>query len=221
ADRSKHASEDILRIVGKGVEEIRRITNGTESTVERNRDVVNGSIRSFEAIAAGVVDLRESIGILVDSARSQLDMAAGVAHRLKEHTETSSRRSADIIAVATGTEIPELSPAEASSRLGELVVIDVTPESDRDSALSIAGAKSIPLTRDFERQMAPMDRRASYLFVCRSGGRGVRAACIARTMGFGRVYNLKGGTLAWSGAGHAVDYPGGEGPANDNLEVWG
>jgi rhodanese-related sulfurtransferase len=49
--------------------------------------------------------------------------------------------------------------------------------------------------------MEGMDRNATTIFYCRSGGRSAQAAAFVAANGFTDVYNLQGGIIAWANAG--------------------
>ncbi len=53
-------------------------------------------------------------------------------------------------------------------------------------------------------KLADMDKSATTVFYCRSGGRSAQAAAFAAANGFVDVYNLQGGIIAWVNAGLAV-----------------
>jgi rhodanese-related sulfurtransferase len=62
----------------------------------------------------------------------------------------------------------------------------------------IEGATNIPLGQLTQR-MAAMDSSAETYVICAHGNRSVAAVKTLRRAGFDRVYNVKGGTAAWSG----------------------
>jgi rhodanese-related sulfurtransferase len=76
-------------------------------------------------------------------------------------------------------------------------VIDVrTPE--EYAAGHIPGVPLHPL-QEIDEWSKALDPKASYVFVCRSGGRSQKAALYLRSCGFEQVANFDGGMLAWSG----------------------
>jgi rhodanese-related sulfurtransferase len=50
-------------------------------------------------------------------------------------------------------------------------------------------------------RMEGMDKKATTVFYCRSGGRSAQAAAFVAANGFADVYNLQGGIIAWANAG--------------------
>ena len=54
---------------------------------------------------------------------------------------------------------------------------------------------------DFRERFAKLDRNATILMYCRSGNRSSHALRMADELGFKRVYDLRGGILAWKEAG--------------------
>lgn len=98
---------------------------------------------------------------------------------------------------APGTELVELSAAEAAERLerGGVQVVDVR-EAAEYARGHIAGARLIPLSQISERAF-DLDPGAETLVVCHVGQRSAKAADVLRASGFSRVYNLRGGMVAW------------------------
>ena len=82
------------------------------------------------------------------------------------------------------------------------VILDVRTSGEFSEG-HIAGAKRITWTdRDFEtRSLKELDRTEPVLVYCRSGARSSAAAKKLGSLGFTRVRNLEGGTLAWKKAG--------------------
>ncbi|MGG3961460.1 rhodanese-like domain-containing protein [Geobacillus stearothermophilus] len=92
-----------------------------------------------------------------------------------------------------------ITPKEVEERLraGEsLHIIDVR-EPEEVAAGKIPGAVNIPLGL-IEFRMHELDKNEEYILVCRSGGRGGRAAEFLDSRGY-RVINMTGGMLAWEG----------------------
>ncbi len=83
----------------------------------------------------------------------------------------------------------------------DLVVLDVrTP--DEFSEGHLAGAIQIDFyDDDFADQLAGLDRSVPYLVYCRSAGRSGKAVETMAAMGFGDLYDMDGGMLAWSAEG--------------------
>lgn len=78
----------------------------------------------------------------------------------------------------------------------------------------IKGALNLDIyDADFDAKLAKLDHDKPVLVYCKSGGRSGQAAEKMKTMGFKEVYNLKGGMLAWSNAGKAVETAGSTAPA--------
>jgi rhodanese-related sulfurtransferase len=93
-----------------------------------------------------------------------------------------------------------LTPAQAQEFVsrGELEVIDVR-EVEEWAAGHIAGARLVPLA-EFRANPRALCRDG-VLFVCTAGMRSQTAARLAKSLGYERVYDLRGGTRAWAAAG--------------------
>ena len=79
---------------------------------------------------------------------------------------------------------------------GKLNLIDVR-EVDEVEAGRIPGVIHIPLGL-LEIRLHELNKRESYIMVCRSGGRSARATQLLESNGF-NVTNMIGGMLAWEG----------------------
>lgn len=79
---------------------------------------------------------------------------------------------------------------------GKLNLIDVR-EVDEVEAGHIPGIIHIPLGL-LEFRLPELNKRESYIMVCRSGGRSARATQLLESNGF-NVTNMTGGMLAWEG----------------------
>ncbi|MCM2333400.1 MAG: rhodanese-like domain-containing protein [Anaeromyxobacteraceae bacterium] len=97
--------------------------------------------------------------------------------------------------------IRTLAPREAVALIeeGKLDVVDVRGPAEWSSG-HLPRARSVPLdqlTAD-PRSVLPRD---GVIFVCARGVRSLKAAQAAEAAGLTELYNVEGGTLAWSAAG--------------------
>lgn len=82
---------------------------------------------------------------------------------------------------------------------GSYRLIDVREADERVGELrSIPGSEHVPLATVAQASRG-WDKRASYVIVCRSGGRSGRAALELESLGFHQVVSMAGGMLAWKG----------------------
>jgi len=97
--------------------------------------------------------------------------------------------------------IQELTPHQAQELIasGNVDVVDVR-ESHEWIGGHLPGAKHVPLDR-FRASPHSFLPRDGVVFVCAAGIRSQTAARIAAASGFKQLYNLTGGTRAWSKAG--------------------
>ncbi len=102
---------------------------------------------------------------------------------------------------AADTTVPEITPTELKARLDrgdQLLIVDVRESFEWEIAnLGDHGAWLLPLSQITER-MGELDRSAEIVLQCRSGGRSEKALRQLREAGFERLWNLKGGILAWA-----------------------
>jgi sulfur dioxygenase len=103
------------------------------------------------------------------------------------------------VAVSVGG-VPELTCADAWSRLREVTVVDVRePDEFRGDLGHVPGSLLVPLASlASNTEGLPTDK--PLLVVCRSGGRSGKAALELARRGFRRVASLAGGMRAWNKA---------------------
>ena len=94
--------------------------------------------------------------------------------------------------------VQTLTPAEADVRVaaGEVLLVDVRPVEERAVASVKLPFKTFDGNGRAELEALPRD--TAIAFLCRSGGRSQQAAEEFRALGFGKVYNVVGGTNAWA-----------------------
>lgn len=93
--------------------------------------------------------------------------------------------------------VKPLAVAELKARLdaGDITVVDVRPDEDRDFA-PFAGAEV--LDADSHDRLAALDKATPLAFLCHHGNSSRQAAEHFRGLGFRDVYNVEGGIEAWS-----------------------
>lgn len=95
--------------------------------------------------------------------------------------------------------INEVNPNDLEQLMQEendVVVIDVREDEEVEMGM-IEAAKHIPL-QNIPHSKDELDKSKHYVFVCRSGGRSMKAALFMDEQGF-KVSNMTGGMLAWEG----------------------
>lgn len=101
----------------------------------------------------------------------------------------------------TGCSVGEIRPKELKQRLdaGKSIVILDVREPHELEICQLKNTVHIPLGALKERLGELESYREQEIVVyCRSGGRSQRAASLLASNGYKSVYNLVGGTLAWS-----------------------
>jgi rhodanese-related sulfurtransferase len=91
-----------------------------------------------------------------------------------------------------------------------LFLLDVREPFELSAFGAIPGVTNIPLKQLPGRlEELPRDPSAAVAVVCQNGNRSLHAARYLSKMGFLQVYNLAGGTFAWSIAGRPIEHPHG------------
>jgi sulfur-carrier protein adenylyltransferase/sulfurtransferase len=101
-------------------------------------------------------------------------------------------------APTTVTNIPEMTPTELKTRLDrgdDLYILDV--REPHEYQICNIGGHLIPLG-ELSRRAAELDSSKEIVAHCRSGKRSADAVDFLRKAGFKKIWNLKGGILAWS-----------------------
>jgi rhodanese-related sulfurtransferase len=99
---------------------------------------------------------------------------------------------------APTVQVPEITPRELKARLDrgdELFVLDV--REPHEYQICQIGGYLIPLG-DLPRRVNELDTSREIVAHCRSGKRSADAVVFLRQAGFKKIWNLKGGILAWS-----------------------
>jgi rhodanese-related sulfurtransferase len=96
--------------------------------------------------------------------------------------------------------IKDMTPREFLDRRAggaELTLLDVREDWETTLAPVPADHLHIPMGQIADR-LGELDPARETVVICRSGGRSLQVANFLATHGFGSVYNLVGGILAWS-----------------------
>ena len=85
------------------------------------------------------------------------------------------------------------------------IILDIRTDFEIKSGI-IPGAKTANYyAKDFEEQVAKLDKEKPIMIHCRSGGRSKESLPIFKKLGFKKVYHMDGGILAWQKAGFPID----------------
>jgi len=117
--------------------------------------------------------------------------------RLIDYEQFCGIRGEEHTSVMIG--IPEITPREVKKMMDEnqpFVLIDVR-EPHEFQICRIPGSKLIPLG-EVAKRMHELDSAGEIVVHCRSGQRSAKAVEFLMKAGFRKIYNLKGGILAWS-----------------------
>ncbi len=88
---------------------------------------------------------------------------------------------------------------------GQLTILDIRT-ADEFSEGHLKGAKNIDfLDGGFEAGVSKLDKTATYLIHCQSGGRSTRSLEVFQKLGFKNLIHLDGGYGGWVAAGQAVE----------------
>lgn len=95
--------------------------------------------------------------------------------------------------------VPEITPEQLFSHLGQVTLIDVRRPDEYTGELShIQGARLVTLGPDLDTFLDLHDKSDHVVFICRSGARSGRATVASRERGYTNTFNLQGGMLLWN-----------------------
>ena len=118
-------------------------------------------------------------------------------HQLIDYEQFCGVRGEEAPVMTTG--IPEVTPRDLKARLDkgdDLFILDVR-EPHEVQICSLKNGHLIPLG-DLPRRMHELDKSREIVAYCRSGRRSADAVDYLQRAGFSKIWNLKGGILAWS-----------------------
>lgn len=108
----------------------------------------------------------------------------------------------------TSTVITNLTAEEFKEKSAEdkgAVIIDLRTNDELAKGY-IPGAVQIDfLGKNFDSQMAALDKNKTYYVYCQGGGRSADAATYMEKQGFKKVYNLQKGFSDWKAKGYPID----------------
>jgi rhodanese-related sulfurtransferase len=109
---------------------------------------------------------------------------------------------------STGTEQIQIAPIKQTTaaeletvrKEQNAIILDVRTPAEVAEGYIDGTSKFIDVNgNDFSAELAKLDKSATYIVYCRSGGRSMRAAETMVNQGFQHVYNLQGGITGWTG----------------------
>ena len=96
--------------------------------------------------------------------------------------------------------VKEMTPGEFSRQRAagaDLTLLDVREDWETELAPVPSAVVHIPMAQVPER-LGELDPKREVVVICKAGGRSMQVARFLESKGFGSVYNLTGGILAWS-----------------------
>ncbi len=96
----------------------------------------------------------------------------------------------------------DIEPVELAQKLkthsDQILLIDVRQKEEFSDELGHVPGSSLHVLDQLPVTIKSLPKNKTIVFICRSGGRSARAADFAMGLGYGSVYNLKGGMLLWN-----------------------
>jgi rhodanese-related sulfurtransferase len=117
----------------------------------------------------------------------------------------TTEKASNIRENSAQSEIKQITVAEAKQALDgrDLQFIDVRTEEEYASGHAVKAAH-FPLDA-LEKDLALLDKNKPVYVICQTGRRSQKGAEILKKAGFTDIYNIQGGTSAWTEAGYPVE----------------
>ncbi len=120
-------------------------------------------------------------------------------------TTINSSKNNELTSIEKKSIVKNLNADEFNSALKtstNSILIDVRTAEEIAETGIIAGAKNLDINASsFANDIAALEKTKTIFVYCRSGRRSAAAAEQLQTLGFGPIYNLDGGILAWQEKG--------------------
>ncbi len=184
-EASKAAVVELKSVYGEEGDDVRG-----DNIAGEGKATIRKLIQDFSSITASSKE--------VDDYTLVLQAATG---ELNGEVETTNAIVSDLIGIVKGSPIVNLDVKTAFRNIRRFDIIDVRRNEEFNDELGHIRSATLRTIDDvFESKIQGLDRKKTYLFVCRSGGRSARAARVAQAIGFVKVFNMEGGMLAWNEA---------------------
>ncbi len=203
AKSSQEMSQEIQEVMTSSYQDINSLTQaihtGSNALIERSSLLVS----TFSNVSESVSEMSDNISNLDVEFSNTLNVVTQETENTRTSMEGMIREFTVRANDGSGLEILDLSPQEAKAKLSQFdYLIDVRRPEEYTAELGrINGTKLITLQTEFPDAVKSLPKDKSYLFICRSGGRSMKAAQQALMHQIKDVSNLQGGMLAWRDAG--------------------
>ena len=117
----------------------------------------------------------------------------------------SAATSETELTVNSGTEIKQVTVQEANEavKMQNVQFVDVRTTAEYGEKHAVK-AVNMPLD-SLENELAKLDQEKPVYLICQSGARSQKAAEMLKKANFKQIYNVKGGTSAWTSANLPVE----------------
>ena len=102
-------------------------------------------------------------------------------------------------------EIEVIELAQLKETNEQVRVIDIRQPAELSSGI-IPGAEALPM-HIIPLRMEELKKDEKLIMVCRSGARSAQACMFLQQQGYDKVFNLRGGMMAWAGSGLEIGLP--------------
>lgn len=201
ANKSRATAGEIDGLVKAAIEKVRETSATTNQRIRSGRAELEVCLGHVDAMGDALDEVAGRSQEALEMAVEQQQVSEAVCAELQSTAEHNSHETGELLGLLEGIAIAEWSPERASKEGAVMTIIDVRTEREWNDELGhLETAQNHPIGDRLEEHLRALPRDEPILFVCRSGGRSMRACRLAVQLGFETVVNLEGGMLAWNEA---------------------
>jgi len=204
SQQSRSSAIEIEKLILQSAKQMESTTDKVTSKIKNLQNSLQSLFEDAQSLNSQISDTAQISQLLDRDFTHILAQSQSLEASSQTQLETQISQLAYLMGEVSGSKIIDVSVQQVKEKLDEYELIDVRRENEYNDELGhIKNTTLMVLQNEFEKQIHHLDRDKHYLFICRSGGRSAKAACIAKAKGFNYVYNMQGGMLEWKKANYA------------------
>lgn len=204
SQQSHSSSIEIEKLISKSVRQMDNTTANVTDKIENLQNSLQELFTDTQSLNVQISDTAKLSQLLDQDFAHILAQSQNLQANSQTQLETQISQLAHLMGEVSGSKIIDLTVRQVKEKLAKYELIDVRSENEYNDELGhIKNSRLMVLQNEFEKQIHDLNKDKHYLFICRSGGRSAKAACIAKAKGFNYVYNMQGGMLEWKKANYA------------------
>ena len=198
AQMSQEAAHEISQSLRSNKETIDKIVKQVGSNIDKTKELEETVSNYFGNLVEMMQEVKNQSALIREEGVDLEDKMQNFSGDIKNQMEKQLDYISQGIASLTGTSITNIA---ADADVEAYQVVDVRSLEEYHGELGhIEGSRLATLGDDLAAYLKSLeDKSTPLLFVCRSGGRSMKACLLAQALGFKNISNLKGGMQARGG----------------------